>query len=689
MIKFNLTQGLFDNQNSNKENNSFTLNSLNSLSLTLPIQQDENSRITSDKKEDEITPIVHNNFVQQAYNDGKKSINFSRPLNKNEKIREILQNFKKTSTMLSNEISLNPEKKLKKHPGRKKKIKKNYGIESSEIVNFLNRKTVSRGEINFHTLEERKNISENFHENNLDLIDNKNDKIILLQNHNLECGRNSKIKSTKSVRILPPQMNIKTKTKFSKAEISISSALENNFTLSTSSQLKIIFNSSILKLTVKIHEGRLKFLNEITIQRFLPIGENIKLMKFIEKNEIIPFYKNCNSRNSQAQESQHETSPSPSLNSSLICSFSICSFHTSAEEVFNLLSNLKVEENYAVLSNKLKNRHSLILIDNKKFYSEFNCDNKDFQHEPEAEYSIISVRDEIISDKLKIFKPFDIAILVDKKFSQREETVYKNLLLNSSNPPKEVREMKSLFLDLYKQTDKDTERIINLTYENRKFYHRLKEIERGYEILEKDKINLSKNLERNFEDFQVLKSQVQEKSNLLSERENEKKVVQEKLKYLEEKYNSTVDYLEGYIIESKSKITPKNDEGDILSKSNIKESKSYSPTISEKQIREELMLCISCYEKNRETVFINCGHSAYCIDCCLKVDRLNVPSTHIQFTSTEVKKKVRWANLNNYINVNTGSSSKSLIKKNLVNKCQIDCPFCRTVNNKYMKVYFN
>jgi hypothetical protein len=691
MIKFNLSQGLFDNQTSNKENNSFTINSLNSLSLSLPVQSDENSQIISDKNEEEITPIVQNNLLQQANCENKKSLNFLQPLNKNEKIREILQNFKKPSIVSSSQITLVPEKKIKKQPGRKKKVKNIYGLESTEIENFLNRKTVSRSEINFLNKQDRLNLFFNLNENSLIQYKKENENLISLNKDSLDLGNNYRSKLTNSVgNNYNHHIIFRNKDKFSNSEISISYAQGNNFSLSSSSYLKIIFNSSILKLSVKIHEGKLKFLNEITIQRFLPIAENLKLLKFIQKNEIIPFYNNSNSRfiKSDSLVNHYETSNLPSLDSSLICSFSICSFNTCTEQVFNLLSNLKVEENYAVLSNKLKEKHSLILIDNNKFYSEINTYSNIFKHEHHAEYSILSVRDEIISDRLKISKPFDVAILVDKRISPKKHPSSQHLALIST-PPKEVKEMKSLFLDLYKQNDKDNERIINLTYENRKFFLKLKEMETEYRNLEIEKNDLSEKLERISADFNLLCTEVKEKTALLSHKESEQKIALERIKYLQEKYNCTVDYFDGFIIESENKRTTKYQEDDIVLKPNTIDNKSCTSSYSDKQLREELLLCISCYEKNRETVFLNCGHSAYCIECCLKVDRLHSGKPENKFTTTQFTKKNKSENFSSNINLSSCSYSKSKKNKNLTNKCHIDCPLCRTVNKNYMIVYFN
>jgi hypothetical protein len=586
--------------------NSLTLKNLNSINLQYqeedlkPLNESQNpskiqlanftdSNLKIIKQEDSDCKYSNNykNFNHPNYsnywNRFTKKPHIRPPLDSNENEINLalnrLNNIKRSeSTNINNLyfdnpncISLSKPVALKKKPGRKKKLNK-HEIEEEYRPYFNTR-----------------------------LDEKKYDEFSL---------NNSKEHPNHRLHIFDeylPEKFLRKKTSAKELDLNKFSVISNiKFTLPYFNKVTLTYLNFHVKFSVNYVFKTSTLPQELKIISFFSLDQNHKLKNLFTDKNYPPFYFNFNERK---------------VEDYLISSFSITGLDSPAEEFYNLVSNLKLENNYALLSNRLENKQTLILIDTKKFYhSEFL---------PDSEYSILYFRDEIFQDLLKIDKQAEISILTDFYSSESPQifnvTEEKNLSLSS------------IFLDLSNKRSKQSETLINLNYQLRKNKEELKTMQI---LLDKkncenemmsqkvyDYENLNKSHQKDLIYYMSLETSLKEKDSLIQ-------LLEEKVDEIENKRSS--EYAKGQIYSSE-----KENKFKVESRLNMGDS----------------FLCHDCKTNTRETVLINCGHSLHCYECISNYGR---------------KKKRK--------NCKTNKKKEVVNKCDIV----VVCPICKVESQSYL-----
>ena len=141
-----------------------------------------------------------------------------------------------------------------------------------------------------------------------------------------------------------------------------------------------------------------------------------------------------------------------------------------------------------------------------------------------------------------------------------------------------------------------------------------------------------------------------------------------KLEYLEKKRRCSVDFIDGFIIESQleetdcysNEVIP-SDSKKLESSKSARESDNINTNNINNNISKisnEQMLCIICLTNVRDCVLAQCSHAVYCEEC------LN--------------------------NISPLKQEKNKKEKSLKNgKTSIECPICKTANKKIMKLIYS
>jgi len=441
---------------------------------------------------------------------------------------------------------------------------------------------------------------------------------------------------------------------------SLISVREENFKIVPKFSMNILYNKKKIKITAFYEEYPKAKFNELIIKKFTSREQSERLKSLFSS----------------------PTGTEKLMEGKPICHFSLLDLETSVEEMFEVISNLRIENRFAILSNKLRSDEILILADSKKIFPHLNHN---------LDFVIFSLEEKTFSEKFKIQKSVEIAILLTNQISA-SDTQPKSAL-NISNPEYFHYDIFTLqngvdeYLGLnFRQTVID-----NLKTENFLLSREIKSLKAEAAILKQETLRKEEHFSNKINEMQFDFSRIQSEfkhendsqqeqiktlngklyeSNLEYTEQIKKEIIIQKAKldYLEKKRRCSVDFIDGFIIESHLEETDCYSKDVIPTDLKIIESSNFAmenENVGNNNINNyisktsyEQMLCIICLTNIRDCVLAQCSHAVYCEKCLNSISPLK-----------QLKNK----------------NEKSLMN----GKTTIECPICKTANKKIMKLIYS
>jgi hypothetical protein len=163
---------------------------------------------------------------------------------------------------------------------------------------------------------------------------------------------------------------------------------ENEFTIKENSKLRINFHSKVNLLSVIFNCKSKEKIKHLIINRFSSNAEYDILIKLLTKDASY-------------------------ITRMEICSFSIISIDSCAEQMFNLFSNFKIDSKFAILENKFCCGKTLILLDCKKISEKILLNHRSLETQ---EYIILSLNNKYLiqqkmNERLSLQRVFSFSLI--------------------------------------------------------------------------------------------------------------------------------------------------------------------------------------------------------------------------------------------------------------------------------------
>lgn len=405
---------------------------------------------------------------------------------------------------------------------------------------------------------------------------------------------------------------------------------EVNLVLPSYKSLTMTYKKQEIKFSVHSSYNNTKFFfNEIFIVKFSKKNELKKLNEYLEKhmNKTTRFF-----------------------------TFSIKSITSNPEDMFNLLSRLKVEGSFAYLENTIVRKEFMIMVDPSKLALNDLFVKLLAKEVPKPEFMILSIKEDIWRDIYQIEKTMNFGL-----FQIRNDMV--------KSGEKESRMFSEDFMsfhlhDAYKIELSSMNQVV-YSYENNLLLEKIN-LKNKTNILEK-----------------VMNEKIDNINDEKSTLKNEIDLMEKKVNYYEKKTNFQIDIVDNCVIE----VHPEMNENEKITESinnakkptfsivkdssqieihdkenscpNIPTSANTPNKVSQINYSPIAEICIVCNSNKRDTAFKSCGHCLYCKECCNKF-ALN------PVDNKTVKKKRR-----------------------ILKEEAILCPKCNVENEGYVTLLFN